>query len=115
MVTQRHIQSSRLGKKPDVLGGMESEDYLFVGDAKDFENEDSSNSPTVQRIQGYFFEFAGLLGNLGYKGGILAIAANSSEAASDWVVTLNALANAAGIRSSNGEDSNFTISESGLI
>jgi len=70
--------------KPDVLQGTDDDSLLFVGDGKDSANEDSSNSETLKRIQGYCQEFANHLGANGYKGGILAIATNSAEAATGW-------------------------------
>lgn len=99
------------GAMPDVLRSNDSNEYLFLGDAKDFKNEDSKNSDTLSRIQGYFNEFAKLLGGDGYKGGILAIATNSSEAATDWVSTLNTLASSARISAKDNGKPNFKVTE----
>ena len=99
------------GAKPDVLRGTEDSKYLFIGDAKDSANEDSTNGETLKRIQGYFQEFANLLGENGYKGGILAIATNLAEAAASWVPALNTLARTAGITSKEGGQPNFIVIE----
>jgi hypothetical protein len=66
----------RSGNKPDVLRGTPNDKYLFVGDAKDATNETAENTDTVARISGYFRDFAILLGDPGYRGGLLAIATN---------------------------------------
>jgi hypothetical protein len=82
-----------------------------AGDAKDSENEDATNGETLKRIQGYFQEFAARLGGSVYKGGILAIATNSAEAAADWVPALNTLACTAGITGKGGVQPNFKVTE----
>jgi hypothetical protein len=46
-----------------------------------------------------------------HKGGILAIATNSAEAAADWVPALNTLARAAGITGKGGGQPNFKVTE----
>jgi hypothetical protein len=108
--TNKHSELST-GAIPDVLRSTASSEYLFLGDAKDSSSEDSNNSETLTRIQGYFNEFAKLLGGDGYKGGILAIATNSSEAATNWVSALNTLASSAGISGKNQAKPDFKISE----
>ena len=99
------------GARPDVLRRKSDEEFLFVGDAKDAENEDATNGETLKRIQGYFQEFAARLGGSVYKGGILAIATNSAKAAADWAPALNTLARTAGITGMGGEQPNFTVTE----
>ncbi len=97
------------GLKPDVLMGHDDKLHLFVGDAKDSNNENPSNNETLSRIQSYFCEFAKLLGQGNYKNGILAIATNSLESAREWVPTLNFLAKIAGITGGNGKEPDFKI------
>ena len=97
------------GARPDVLRRTSDNEFLFVGDAKDSENEDATNGETLKRIQGYFQEFAARLGGNGYKGGVLAIATNSAEAAADWVPALNTLARTAGITGKGGVQPNFKV------
>ncbi len=97
------------GARPDVLRRTSDNEFLFVGDAKDAENEDATNGETLTRIQGYFQEFAALLGKNAHKGGILAIATNSAAAAADWVPALNTLASTAGISGKGGGQPNFTV------
>lgn len=97
------------GARPDVLRRTSDNEFLFVGDAKDAENEDATNGETLKRIQGYLQEFAALLGKNAHKGGILAIATNSATAAADWVPALNTLARTAGITGKGGELPNFKV------
>ena len=99
------------GARPDVLRRTSDNEFLFVGDAKDSENEDATNGETLKRIQGYFQEFAARLGGNEYKGGVLAIATNSAEAAADWVPVLNTLARTAGITGKGGVQPNFKVTE----
>ena len=103
------FRSFNNGSKPDVLMGFSDELYLFVGDAKDSNNETTSNSETLLRIQNYFCEFAKLLGPGHYKGGILAIATNSLESAKEWEPALNILARIANITGENGTPPDFKI------
>ena len=97
------------GARPDVLRRTSDNEFLFVGDAKDAENEDATNGETLKRIQGYFQEFAVCLAANGYSGGILAIATNSAEAAADWVPALNTLTRMAGIIGKGGEQPNIKV------
>ena len=97
------------GARPDVLRRTSNNEFLFVGDAKDSENENATNGETLKRIHGYFQEFAARLGGNGYKGGVLAIATNSAEAAADWVPALNTLTRTAGINGKGGELPNFKV------
>ncbi len=83
--------------------------YLFCGDAKDSTNETVDNSDTLKRIRGYFDEFAAVLGEDGFKGGLLAIATNSEKEAQRWAPVLNTLAAAAGITGSDGTPPNFEV------
>jgi hypothetical protein len=94
------------GEIPDVLR-TDNDKYLFVGDAKNAKNENTSNSQTIIRIFGYIKRFASLLGNP-YSGGIIAIATNTNEAANEWVFALNTLCRLAEIQS-NGYPPNFQV------
>ncbi len=89
--------------------GHDNKIYIFVGDAKDSNNETSSNNETLSRIQNYFCEFASLLRQGYCKGGILAIVTNSLESAKEWVPALNILARIANITGENGTPPDFKI------
>ncbi|MDX9976369.1 MAG: hypothetical protein RBU21_25565 [FCB group bacterium] len=99
------------GAIPDVLRSTQDDSHLFVGDAKDASNETPDNAETLQRIWTYVKEFAGLLGDPRYKGGTIAIATNSAQAASQWVLALNLLARMAKITGPNGSAPAFRIEE----
>jgi hypothetical protein len=100
------------GGEPDVLRATPDNAYLFVGDAKDAKNETPDNSETLQRIWNYVQEFTRLLGNPSYKGGYIAVATNSAQAAASWVIALNALARLAGITDGQGNGPTFKPIES---
>jgi hypothetical protein len=103
--------SFKSGSRPDVLRATGNDHYLFVGDAKDAENETPEVEETLQRVEAYVKEFASLLGGGGYAGGIIAIATNDEGAAEDWVDELNALARLAGITGSEGQQPSFSVLE----
>jgi hypothetical protein len=84
--------------EPDALFVDSTNSFLFVGDAKNAENEKTGTSATVSRIINYTQWFAKLLGNP-YLGGIIALATNDEKEAVKWAVLLNVLAEAAGISS----------------
>lgn len=79
------------GKRPDVLRTDSKKTFLFIGDAKNPENETSQNSETCSRLDNYFKEFAEFL-SAGWLGGNLAVATNSESEARNWVSVLNVLA-----------------------
>ena len=85
--------------QPDALFADPSGNYLLVGDAKNADNETTSNSATLKRILNYFQWFHQLLGNP-YVGGRLALATNTAEDAEKWVMMLNVLAETVGISAS---------------
>jgi len=95
------------GGCPDVLRTTADRKYLFIGDAKNAENETCSRLDTHSRILGYAFAFASLL-NKGYYGGYFAIATNDEIAVKDWVADLNDICRSAGI-SANGNPPDFKI------
>lgn len=95
------------GGEPDVLRVDEADKLLFVGDAKDAENETSDRRDTVVRIQGYLNEYADLLST--FRGGIIAIATNEEDAAHDWASALNLLARFAGIVGPKGARPSFKV------
>lgn len=97
------------GSEPDVLRENPQGKYLFVGDAKNSENETADNSETLSRIQTYFKQFVLLLGPERYKGGILAVATNNENEANKWVPVLNTLARAACIVSGSGCLADFSV------
>ena len=77
------------GKIPDVVRYTLNGESLFIGDAKDSENETSDDEKTHSQIKSYFGEFASLVSEDKIEGGIIAIATNSKETASDWKLSLN--------------------------
>jgi hypothetical protein len=83
------------GTIPDVLR-TDNAKHVFVGDAKNADNETQDNPATLQRLQNYFEQFAACL-RQGYKGGFFAIATNSESEAKKWIPALNFLAKAAGL------------------
>ncbi len=95
---------------PDVVKGNDAKTLLFVGDAKDAENETSETGETVARIEKYFKVFANLLGRQ-WKGGILALATNDRNEAVSWTSVLNNAAANAGIVSGTGDKPNFSVYE----
>lgn len=95
--------------EPDVILTSAAEPwFLFVGDAKDSENETVDTTETVSRIQGYFRQFADLLGNP-YRGGYLAIATNNAQEAARWVPVLNTLARGALLKTATRVGPDFRV------
>jgi hypothetical protein len=90
------------GSRPDVLRTTKDKEYLFVGDAKDAANETPDNKDTLVRLAIYIDEFSSILGNSGYKGGIIAIATNNADIAEQWIPALNTLACKASLTGPNG-------------
>lgn len=76
------------GQRPDVLF-LNDNGEMFLGDAKDAENETISNRETTKRIAGYidsFFEYKEMNNkSLGY----ISIITNDLDAAYDWQDWLN--------------------------
>lgn len=73
---------------PDVLLE-DSGGNLFMGDAKDSENETVDNNATTTRITKYINEFSKKLNRGEISGGIIAIATNDEYAALEWKDWLN--------------------------
>lgn len=96
------------GTIPDVLRTDNSKQFVFVGDAKNADNETKNNPATLRRLQNYFTQFAGCL-RQGYKGGFFAIATNSESEAKNWIPALNFLAKAAGITGSLNRPAIFRV------
>lgn len=105
------FSSFQSGATPDVLRSTPDRIYLFVGDAKDSSNETPDNTETLQRIWSYIQEFAALLADPRYKGGLIAIATDNRQATSAWVIALNTLARMAGITESSGSPPSFNVIE----
>ena len=95
---------------PDVVKGNDAKTLLFVGDAKDAENETSETGETVARIEKYFKVFSNLLGQQ-WKGGILALATNDRNEAVSWTSVLNNAASNAGLITGTGDKPNFSVYE----
>ncbi|HRQ70517.1 MAG TPA: hypothetical protein PLW78_09490 [bacterium] len=90
------------GLRPDVLKSTSDKKYIFVGDAKDANNETVHNQDTLSRISNYILEYATLLTPNRHAGGIFAIATNSAEAAVEWGKYLNIMTNIAKISGGQG-------------
>jgi hypothetical protein len=80
------------GGRPDVLRSDNEASYLFIGDAKDSENETPNDFATYVRIAGYMDTFADSIKNGSIKGGRFAIATDDEAMAKRWVTCLNWLA-----------------------
>lgn len=102
------------GSKPDILLVKPSNNFLFLGDAKDSAHERATRSSTAQRIFKYLKSYARVLvdrtpGEEPTNGGYIAIATNSSEAAEEWQLMLYYMTILAGISSENGEKPQYEI------
>lgn len=97
------------GRMPDVLRYDPEMRHLFVGDAKNADNETPSNSATIQRIAGYVQEFGKLLTSPAVRGGIVAIATNVAEEAEEWVLPLNLFCVMSGIKDVDGNGADFQV------
>ncbi|MFA7359494.1 MAG: hypothetical protein WC139_00510 [Candidatus Kapaibacterium sp.] len=80
------------GLNPDVLQFNSKEKYLFLGDAKNSDNEAPNVSATYDRINKYINEFSDLLAKGVIKGGLIVIATDNEEIANDWKNSLNVMA-----------------------
>lgn len=97
------------GLNPDVLQYNETNGYLFVGDAKNSQNETSDVEETYKRIFNYVNEFSRLLStNDNIKGGCVVIATDSKEEADKWKNTLDLMAIINDLQDSKG---NFSLSD----
>lgn len=76
------------GDFPDVLRFNPVESKLFCGDAKDSENESAGKKESSERIAKYFERFVLAL-NAGVRGGIFAIATDTSDSADGWRLFLD--------------------------
>ena len=93
------------GQKPDVLRTKGA--FVFIGDAKNGENEGPHNAQTVSRLHGYVREFRALLAT--YKGGVIAVATNDETWAKQWVICLNVLAISEQLIDENENIPNFRV------
>jgi len=109
--TQALSASLPRGGRPDVLRFDGARQYLFVGDAKDSENETTANLATSARISGYMVDFADLIGDREIRGGYFAIATNSEREAGAWVVRLNLLATLQGLTDGPGAGPSFRVDQ----
>ena len=73
---------------PDVLLD-DSNGNLFMGDAKDSENETVDNDATTKRIAKYIKEYSRIYKRGEISGGCIAIATNDEFAAYEWRDWLN--------------------------
>lgn len=97
------------GIRPDVLLWNSRDGYLFIGDAKNADNESPGKQETIQRIASYVDKFAELCRANKIKGGVIAIATNDADEAANWLSALNRLATSAGLSLSDGSPPNFQI------
>lgn len=76
------------GSIPDVLY-LDGRDELFLGDAKNAENETVSNKETTERIAGYIDSFFDYREENNKHLGYISIITNDLEAAYEWKDWLN--------------------------
>ncbi len=88
------------GMNPDVLL-MKGSNLLFLGDAKDSQNESPSNQETADRIYGYIKTFTDCIRSNEIDGGCIAIATNDLSSAKDWKVWLNRVCMQCGLQNPN--------------
>jgi hypothetical protein len=101
------------GRRPDVLRYTRSSHDLFIGDAKNAENETPSNGATIGRIAGYVIEFSRLLTGPSVHGGTIAVATNSEAEANDWVTPLTLFCCMSGIVDGDGREPDFRVQRIG--
>jgi hypothetical protein len=97
------------GGRPDVFRYIRADSMLFIGDAKDTENEDAFTFETYERISGYLMNFADLVADSSIKGGIFAIATDDANEANAWASRLNKLAANLGLIDGAGAAPNFQV------
>lgn len=96
------------GQRPDVLRTDSEDNLVFIGDAKNADNETSRNSATVSRIYSYMSQFSNLVAG-SYNGGTFAIATNSHEEALNWRSSLNLMAALYSLVDANGRQPDFAV------
>jgi hypothetical protein len=77
------------GSQPDVLCTSADGNSVFIGDAKDAENETAHKSETLRRIANYFHNAVKLVTD--GKAVVFVIATNDKDAAAQWANTLYVL------------------------
>jgi hypothetical protein len=80
------------GGRPDVFRCTENNQYLFIGDEKNSENETPDNFATHVRISGYMDQFTAFITDGSIKGGHFAIATDNEDVAKRWVTRLDWMA-----------------------
>jgi hypothetical protein len=94
------------GSIPDVLRANISQEILFVGDAKDARNETVDKKSTTERIRKYFCNtnyvlslsplFSALQSQPHFSKLFFALATNDYEAANNWIIELEKIAESCG-------------------
>ena len=81
---------------PDVLLE-DSNGNLFMGDAKDSENETVDNDATTKRIAKHIKEYSRIYKRGEISGGCIAVATNELDAANEWKTWLNSACSHCGL------------------
>jgi hypothetical protein len=103
------------GLRPDVLrlSGGAGSTLLFLGDAKVPENENPERFERLLRVSRYLDAFARYLGEKRIVGGFLAIATNSEDSATQWVMPLTEAAVERGLTTAGGDAPSFRVMQAG--
>lgn len=99
------------GGQPDVFRSDKGGGLIFLGDAKDSENETTQRFATFERIRGYWEEFTALITAGPYRGGIFAIATNSKGEAELWAGRLADFAAKTGLMTGTGIEASGGVEE----
>ena len=97
--------------RPDIFRCIRADSLLFIGDAKDSENEDAFTFRTYTRISGYLTDFANFIADGRIEGGIFAVATDKEHEANDWAYRLSQLAADLGLSDDAGDAPNFQVTK----
>ncbi len=96
--------------EPDVLLFDPNRKFLFIGDAKNAENETAFTLSTAFRINRYMRGFSALAGQA-ILGGCFAIATNDEKRAAEWAQTLRTMAMLNGLQTDTGDLLEFRVEQ----
>lgn len=91
------------GKHPDVFRGDQNGEFVFVGEAKDAENETADNAESLKRFLGYVFSFCDRIREESVAGGLVAMATNDSAEAELWSHVIAAAARVKQVHRADGK------------
>lgn len=90
------------GKRPDVFRADQSGEFVFVGEAKDADNETSDNAESLERFLTYLFSFCDRIRSGSISGGLVAMATNDSTEVTVWSHVIAAAAHVKQIHRADG-------------